>query len=494
MRGAAPSILKFSAAVADRDATGHDLLVRSGGIMLGTLLFAVLFYHLPNTLGHAREEIGGWAVVVGSLTAYYFGFKAVRSSPDIPRLRRTIVAFAAVFCLAAICIPPFFSTDVYCYGNIGWQQARYGCNPYVFSPSEVPGWKSDPLFFASWEDSPCAYGFLFSELSCAIAWVADGSRVLATVLFKLAGAGVFAGTAWLVWRGCKRLGRTDGECTLYLFLWNPLLLLHFVGDAHNDLLMGLCTAAGVLCALAGGWFAAMPLLLGGTLVKYGSLVLAPLLLIYLCKRYGKAKAAIGLTVGAVLCTAAAAPYLAGDWQHIALGRLAETLSEWRNYTLAAFLYFPYETASQAFPGLESLRPEVKVGIKLVLGIGFLAFYGRLLWIRLRGSYAGEKLLRDCVLVQFVLVCLVSSKFYPWYLGMFLPLAYWLPAGDRLRQAVLAVACAQVLQFTFLREAHGINSVVLLLAPLAYVWYAKPKQNVGVDRSAEETAVPIRRAA
>jgi hypothetical protein len=97
-------------------------------------------------------------------------------------------------------------------------------------------------------------------------------------------------------------------------------------------------------------------------------------------------------------------------------------------------------------------------------------------------------------VQFVLVCLVSSKFYPWYLGMFLPLAYWLPAGDRLRQAVLAVACAQVLQFTFLREAHGINAVILLLAPLGYVWFARSKQNLRIDRPAEEVAALLRRAA
>ncbi len=54
------------------------------------------------------------------------------------------------------------------------------------------------------------------------------------------------------------------------------------------------------------------------------------------------------------------------------------------------------------------------------------------------------------------------------MGMFLPLAFWLPAGDKLRQAVLAVACAEVLQFTFVRNAFGINTIVLLVVPLAYV--------------------------
>lgn len=327
MRDAAPSILKFPASLADRNSAGQDLLVRSGWIMLGTLFFAVAFYSLPRILGQATEEIGGWGVTIGSLTAYYYGFRAVQSASDLARVRRIIVGFAAAFCVAAIFIPPFFSTDVYCYGNIGWQQAGYGCNPYVFSPSEGPGWKTDPLFFASWENSPTAYGFLFSELSCAITWLAGGDRLAATFLFKLVGAAAFAGTGWLVWAGCKRLGRPNCERTLYLLLWNPLILLHFVGDAHNDLLMGVCSAAGILCAVAGGWLAAMPLLMGGALVKYGSLVLTPLLFVYLWKRYGKAKATMGMAVGVILCVAAAAPYLARDWQNLALGRLAGTLSE-----------------------------------------------------------------------------------------------------------------------------------------------------------------------
>jgi hypothetical protein len=89
-----------------------------------------------------------------------------------------------------------------------------------------------------------------------------------------------------------------------------------------------------------------------------------------------------------------------------------------------------------------------------------------------------------VLVQFVLVCLVSSKFYPWYLGMFLPMVYWLPSSGKLQRAVLAVACAQMLQFTFLRNADGINTIILLLGPLAYVLLPPPGKNSWFNRAIE----------
>jgi hypothetical protein len=227
------------------------------------------------------------------------------------------------------------------------------------------------------------------------------------------------------------------------------------------------------------------LLLAGVLVKYGSAALLPFFLLYLGNRYGKAKAAVGLVLGLAFTAAIAAPYLVQDWRHLALGRIAQNASMWRDYTLAAFLFYPYDIVSQLCPTLAPYRPQVMSAIKLILWTGFLAFYLRLLVVRLRGSYDLSKLLYDSVLVQFVLVCFVSCKFFPWYLGMFLPLAYWMPAGGKLKHAVLAVAAAQMLQFTFLRSAEGINTVILLLGPLAYVLFLPPEKNPWLDHASKK---------
>jgi hypothetical protein len=56
--------------------------------------------------------------------------------------------------------------------------------------------------------------------------------------------------------------------------------------------------------------------------------------------------------------------------------------------------------------------------------------------------------------------------------MFLPLALLLPAGDRLRRAVLAVSCGQVLALTFINRAHFLNVLVMLVAPLLAARYLK----------------------
>jgi hypothetical protein len=115
------------------------------------------------------------------------------------------------------------------------------------------------------------------------------------------------------------------------------------------------------------------------------------------------------------------------------------------------------------------------------------------WIRLRDRhYDRATYLRDCVLVQFVLVCLVSSKYYAWYIGMFFPLALWLPPGDRLRRIVLAVSCAQLLSLTFVAQAHFLNSLLMLVLPVMWAAYAPPSPLSVLDR--RQPVAPRRDAA
>ncbi len=198
--------------------TGRDLLLRSGAIMLVVLFGAVAFFNIPGVIDGAGVEAGGWFLVIGTLTAYFLGFRALESSPDNSALRKTIIGFAIGFCLLALLIPPFFSSDVYGYGNIGWRHVKYGLNPYVYALNETPNWENDPLFFKAWEDIPCNYGFLFTELTYAFCWLGNGDRDLTALLFKLLNVVIFGVTAWLVWRGCKYLRRPNPERIVSFFV------------------------------------------------------------------------------------------------------------------------------------------------------------------------------------------------------------------------------------------------------------------------------------
>ena len=83
------------------------------------------------------------------------------------------------------------------------------------------------------------------------------------------------------------------------------------------------------------------------------------------------------------------------------------------------------------------------------------------------------------MIQFALICIASPKYYAWYLGMFYPLALWLPEGDRLRRVILAVTSAQLLSLTFVAQAHFLNVVLMLVVPMIWALVSgKGKSSVG----------------
>jgi len=89
---------------------------------------------------------------------------------------------------------------------------------------------------------------------------------------------------------------------LYLFMWNPLVLLHHVGNGHNDILTGFFLALAFYLAIVGAGFWIIPLLVLATLLKYGPAILIPLALVFVIKNYGWKKAILScLLAGRYLC-------------------------------------------------------------------------------------------------------------------------------------------------------------------------------------------------
>src|SRR5919202_27946 len=108
--------------------------------------------------------------------------------------------------LSAVFVYPFHSTDVFGYINRGWQQVHYGQNPYVYTTSEIPGWRQDPMIWEHWIYNPNPYGFLFTLLTRLLCQVGGGNWALTLLLFKAVNAAAYAIPAWLIGAGAKLLG------------------------------------------------------------------------------------------------------------------------------------------------------------------------------------------------------------------------------------------------------------------------------------------------
>jgi hypothetical protein len=206
-----------------------------------------------------------------------------------------IVSLHVVFLLG----PPLLSTDVFSYIEYGRLGALHGLNPYVHSPSAVPGDAAFP--FIGWQTATSVYGPVFTLGTYATAPLGVGGALWA---MKCATVAASLACVALVWKAAERLGRRPLEAALFFGL-NPLLLVYAVGGVHNDVLMLAAALAGIVLVLARRERAGGLALVGAVAVKSSSALLLPYLLIG-ARRRGRyfAGALAGLAAAAAIWTIA----------------------------------------------------------------------------------------------------------------------------------------------------------------------------------------------
>ncbi|MFZ2446448.1 MAG: hypothetical protein WAW37_08825 [Syntrophobacteraceae bacterium] len=447
------------------DSLDYRSLVIAGTSLFSLLAMSLAFHQVAALRDRQTlREIFHWLLVFGLAVSYVKGYRALRALPPSGRVHTVIFAFAGAFLLVSMLTNAFHSTDVRCYVNLGWMQAHYHQNPYAVTIPQIPGWREDPVFYPEWLQIPAPYGFVFSWLAAKICQAGNGVYWATVLLFKTLNVAAVVLTAVVLWLGCRDLGVPDAESVLYLFLWSPLLLIHGVANAHNDVLMAFFTVTGLYLALRDNCFPVLPVLMLGVLVKYASAVILPFAVLYLARRHGWGRAAAGVAGAVGVLVLFSLPYVGGDFQ---FWRSFQGMTGVHN-SIPALLFFPFEVLGGLRPSLNATISAIESAIRIPFWIGFLLFG---LWMgfkRLRmPDYPLEMFLRDCLLMQFILICVVSSKYYAWYLCMIFPLCLWLPSGDRLRGVVLALSVAQIASLTFVDQAHGLNVLVMVIAPILW---------------------------
>ena len=146
---------------------------------------------------------------------------------------------AAAWSAPLLLTPPLLSRDVYAYAGQAHLVA-VGLDPYTHGPVDAPGPLSAEVDDV-WGPAPSPYGPVFLRLA---SWLVPGQHVLLSVLaLRLLAV---AGLVLLAW-GVLRLAERPAPA-VWLAVANPLVLLHSVGGAHNDVLMAGLLVTGLAVA------------------------------------------------------------------------------------------------------------------------------------------------------------------------------------------------------------------------------------------------------
>jgi hypothetical protein len=368
----------------------------------------------------------------------------------------TIVVPALPLLFTAFITIPYDSTDVFLYMDSGWAQAAYGANPYTTVLREIPGIDRDPMIRAEWMqanknpwmDLPFVYGFLFAHLAKAIAWAGNGNWWLTLFLFKLINVAAYGATAFLLLSLARGLKFERPDVVLYLFMWSPLILLHHIVNAHNDLLMGFLIVAAVALVghRKGVW--ALSVLVAATLVKYVAVLLIPGFLYYIARTEGMRRMLAGTLVAAAFGFVLSLPY-AWDVGHFRFDLIAAQLNKVTAGSLFSFLFYIYRSVSRVvapFGSLESFGNGVRILLWAASVVLILREARRFV---VNAKPVLEDLIRLSSWVLFVVIFIASTQFYSWYIGMLFPLALVLRETDDLRRFVVLLSATHVLSLTSL---------------------------------------------
>lgn len=455
------------------------LNISTTGGLTATAYVATLLFYLKGPEGHSRTAKQVFAILCVSalLILFWHGYKLLSKEDDTKWLR-AVILFGLLFAAVAVFTFPFHSTDVFGYINRGWQQTHYGQNPYSHPLADVPDWQHDPMLREHWIYNPNPYGFLFTLLARALCALGNGNWWVTLFLFKLVNFAAYIATALIVWRGAKLLGRAKPVTTLFLFMWNPLVLLHCLANGHNDILTGLLVVFAFYLAITDRWFLVIPALTAAALLKYAPGLLIPVAFAFVVKKRSWVSASASLFVAVLLIGAISFPYLR-DFEPIRFWNIQENATLVDN-SLHSFLIHIFDYVAKLIRPLAALHDPVNAAIKWMLRGGFLVFLAWQ-WLKIPREFNSDTLLRKSLLILFVLFCIVTSKFNGWYMAIMVPLALIVGVDYWLGRLVLLISAAQTLSLTFFKQAYIINYLVMILLPMFLV-LRQEKQRVNRSNS------------
>jgi alpha-1,6-mannosyltransferase len=347
-------------------------------------------------LGEDRLGLIACLAGIGVLAAaYLWGWRALRNRATA---RRLVWAFVLVFALTLFWLLPITS-DLFIYLSTAHVFTDLGANPLIEAPAELPADRVTLAYPAEYFLIPSAYGPAWALIS-APATLGEHDVGWGLLYLKGVAVAAYVACAWSVERILSKVRPEQKLEGLYLFAWNPLVLLMAVGDGHNDIAMVAAVLIAALLLLRGRWIWSAAALVLSVWIKYVSVIYLPLFALYAWWRLDRDRRWPVMMRSGLVMVGLSVLVVAPFWHiELATGTVKRLLSP------------------ASWPGDPSSLPGWALGLGLLL---FAIVYGFLLWRRIREAGSGkgrdfEVLANTCLTVSLLAFVMGFARSQPWHL-------------------------------------------------------------------------------
>lgn len=167
-------------------------------------------------------------VFVSLILIMFVLYVTTLSRLHVGKITRFPWLFVSLIALVFALSYPMLSSDVFKYLFVGKEIVVYHANPYVVTPNTFADdtW----IRFMRWVHTTTPYGPVFTVLSVPYYLLGMGKFVPILYLFKLDQVAWYLLAIWLI-------GKMRGVRAQLYFALNPLILMEWLVNAHNDAIM-----------------------------------------------------------------------------------------------------------------------------------------------------------------------------------------------------------------------------------------------------------------
>lgn len=235
-------------------------------------LFVNIFHH------SVPQYIAVFVMLFGIYLVYFFVFQIYRNRDLNKNYINLIFFFSLFFILTMILMVPAEGNDFYHYFFEDLVVTKYQQNPYLVSPMNLP---QEPLTYLSyWQFLPSQHGPLRAYLMLPAAWLSFGNIALGIFLYKIISAIFILLCGLLIYKIASYLDSSKSVFIYLLFAWNPLIIFCTFGWGGSDILMLFWLLMAIYFTIKQKSGLAIFALTLSVLVKYVTILLLPLFLIY----------------------------------------------------------------------------------------------------------------------------------------------------------------------------------------------------------------------
>ncbi|KJJ84840.1 conserved hypothetical protein, membrane [Candidatus Omnitrophus magneticus] len=259
-------------------------------VIVFTLLFLEILrkifndYNYPPLNSHFR-----YILLAGILISYILYVNLLSRYFSLGKLvvNKNLVLFSAILFVFLSLIPPILSIDLYEYVMRGRMSSLYGLNPFLTTPSAVPG---DALFnIIFWKNEVSVYGPLWSSFAWLITRLTGSNDFFNILGFKFFILIFYGLSCYVLYKLAKNIAPKAAYYITAAFMFNPYLMFMNLVESHNDIIIIFFLIAGLYCLSKKKYILAVLMLDASIAVKYVTVLLLPLFIIYIIRNSGGVK-------------------------------------------------------------------------------------------------------------------------------------------------------------------------------------------------------------